>query len=302
MADEENKVTAEDAAGAAGKSVKKKSVKKAAKKSVKKKSVKKVAKKAVKKKSVKSASTEKSVATNGNGQKEKAKIRLKDDAAKKEKAQKIAAATAVKAPAKRKKDSLSLLSTLSIALLFIVGIWALASYMSDNEGTVEVKTETAVEPAVVVTPAEPVAADVPAQMPVDTGAEKAVVETTTEPEADATPKAAETISDVEPVEKAGELDEESKGFFESIFGRKDESSTEGAKETEAEVAAGDAATSQPADPASSPQPYGQPAPWGPAEDFGPPPGFYDDMPPQGFGPPPGFDAPGEQSLQYRYSK
>ena len=148
MADEENKVVASNATGnAAVKSVKKKTVKKkAVKKSVKKKSVKKAAKKAVKKKPV--AATKASSA-NGNGQKEKAKIRLKDDTPNKEKAQKIASASTVKVPANQKKDSLGLLSTLSIALLFIVGIWAVVSYMSDQEAVSEVAVEVPATEAVV---------------------------------------------------------------------------------------------------------------------------------------------------------
>ena len=136
MAEEEKKVKA---GNAAGKSVKKKTVKKAAKKSVKKKSVKKATKKTVKKTSAAAS------AANGNGQKEKAKIRLKDESA-----QKVTTSAAVKSPVKQKKDRLGLLSTLSIVMLIIIGVWTVVSYMTEEEVISEVTTEApAVEAAVV---------------------------------------------------------------------------------------------------------------------------------------------------------
>ena len=179
MADEEQNVADDAAGGASDKSTKKKTVKKATKKSVKKKAVKKkavkkAAKKSVKKKAVKSTASavQGSVVTSNNGQKEKAKIRLKDDAAKAEKAQMAASSTIVKPPVKQKKDGLGLLSTLSIALLVIVGIWTVVSYMSSDDGvTTELKTDTATEAAPATVPVAPVpmlaepAEIVPAQVP-----------------------------------------------------------------------------------------------------------------------------------------
>ena len=292
MADEENKVAADSAAAEkTTKSVKKKTVKKAAKKSVKKKSVKKSVKKpvkkAVKKKSTKSATTEKTetavtASANGNGQKEKAKIRLKT----------TQTSTVVRAPV-QKKDSLATLSKISIALLFIIGIWAFVSYLDDEEGA-EVKIEPATATAPVAMPEAVAPVVMPEQMPMN----MAPAETAPVPEVkvdvveEVVVEKTEAADKIESEEKA----EETKGFFEGIFGSKDET-TDGDKD----AATGDVAASQPAvDQAPMPQPYGQPAPWGPPQDFGPPTygaPFDPAMqpmpwgPPQGYGPPEDFGPP-----------
>ncbi len=279
MADEENKVAADNSAASASKSVKKKTVKKASKKAVKKKTVKKASKKVVKKKSVKSATT-----TNGNGQKEKAKIRLKNQPT-----PQVATTSKVKVPPKVEKDRLSLLSTLSIFMLLIIGIWAIYSYMNEEESATveEIVTEAVLAPAIA-----PVATPAPEVQVI----EEAVIAPVVEVAAPDTVK--EAADEAVEVTDAVDQKDESKGFFESVFGRKDAPSSAD-ESNEAAVAGAAAGATQPsADPmAMQNDPFGPPPGFyddmppqgfGPPEGFGPPAGFYDDMPPQGFIPPPGF--------------
>ena len=283
MADEKNKVAEGNSAeSAASKSVKKKTVKKAAKKAVKKKTVKKTAKKAATKKSVKAAKP-----ANGNGQKEKAKIRLKDQAT-----PQTTTASKVKVAPKAEKDRLGLLSTLSIFMLLIIGVWAIYSYMNEQEtATVEeIKAEVVVSPA-----AAPVAAPAPEVLVV----EEVIVAPVEEVSAPDTEKETAPVAEAEVADEAVEATDaadqkdESKGFFENIFGRKDEPST---AEGSNDAAATAAETTQPAaDPmAMQDDPFGPPPGFydnTPPQGFGPPPGFYDDMPPQDFGPPQGYGPP-----------
>ena len=272
MADEENKVAVGNSA------------KSPTPKSVKKKTVKKTAKKAATKKSVKAAKP-----ANGNGQKEKAKIRLKDQAT-----PQTTTASKVKVPPKTEKDRLGLLSTLAIFMLLIIGVWAIYSYMNEQEtATVEeIKAEVVVSPA-----AAPVAAPAPEVLVV----EEVIVAPVEEVSAPDTVKETAPVAEAEVADEAVEATDaadqkdESKGFFENIFGRKDEPSTvEGSNDAAATATA--AETTQPAaDPmAMQDDPFGPPPGFydnTPPQGFGPPPGFYDDMPPQDFGPPQGYGPP-----------
>jgi hypothetical protein len=257
MADDEKSVAAKAAAtDKKPKAVKKKTAKKAVKKkSVKKKAAKKAVKKAVKKKSVKKAVKKKTVkatqaTANSQSQKEKAKIRLKGDAAKSDSkasaatAAQTKSASAVQIPPKQKKDRLGMISNIAIALLFLVGIWAFVSYMSDDEVTVgdaeTLDQSTSPAPAASAVDA---AGNQPAPAPVP-----------------ADPSATSTVDRAGPEDtgesKAEQQVEKSPGFFETLFGTESDSESSSA-ETGNDTAVEEQATvvPEPAEPAvmSKPQ-------------------------------------------------
>ena len=197
MADEENTNPSAEPAEEATKASKKTSKKKA----VKQKAVK---KKTVKKKTVKNTS-----ATEEEAVKEKLEEKIKAAAAANTTTK--SAVSAGPASRREEKDSLGMLALLSIALLVFVGVWALYSYLSGEEsGLLPDEQATTTEPAVPAASGE---------------ADTVIVEEVV------------TIEEVAPAPEAETTAPESTkgGFFDRLFGGRDESEAPAVAEQPASV-------------------------------------------------------------------